>query len=124
MRALLRLDQLQRRTDSVGSGIGRAAEQCVGLAHLDEHGAEIIALGECLAAVFLGHLALAQLDHLCDHLVHAGIGGRIDDLGLGNVEATLFGCGLDLVDIADEDDVHQIVLDEAISRFENTGVRA
>lgn len=24
----------------------------------------------------------------------------------------LFGCGLDLVDIADEDDVHQIVLDE------------
>ena len=124
MRALLRLDELQRRTDSVGSGIGRAAEQCVGLAHLDEHGAEIVALGECLAAVFLGHLALAQLDHLCDHLVHAGIGGRIDDLGLGNVEAALFGCGLDLVDIADEDDVHQIVLDEAVSRFENTGVGA
>lgn len=39
---------------------------------------------------------------------------------LGNVEAALFGCGLDLVDIADEDDVHQIVLDEAVSRFENT----
>lgn len=40
------------------------------------------------------------------------------------VEAALFGCGLDLVDIADEDDVHQIVLDEAVSRFENTGVGA
>ena len=124
MRAFLRLDQLQRRTDGIGSGIGRAAEQCVGLAHLDKHGAEIIALGECLAAVFLRHLALAQFDHLLNHFVHAGIGCRVDDLGLCNVEAALFCCGLNLVNIADENDVHQIVLDEAVCRFENTGVRA
>ena len=124
MRAFLRLDQLQRRTDGIGGGIGRAAEQCVGLAHLDKHGAEIIALGECLAAVFLRHLALAQFDHLLNHFVHAGIGCRVDDLGLCNVEAALFCCGLNLVNIADENDVHQIVLDEAVCRFENTGVRA
>ena len=124
MRALLRLDQLQCRTDGVGGGVGRAAEQRVGLAHLDEHGAEIVALGQRGAAVFLRHLALAQLDHLCDHLIHTGVGGRVDDLGLGDVEAAL-GCGsLDLVDIADEDDVHQIVLDEAVSRFEDAGVGA
>ena len=124
VRALLRLDQLQSRTDGIGGGVGRAAEQRVGLAHLDEHGAEIVALGQRGAAVFLRHLALAQLDHLCDHLIHAGIGGRVDDLGLGDVEAAL-GCGsLDLVDIADEDDVHQIVLDQAVGRFEDAGVGA
>ena len=124
VRALLRLDQLQSRTDRIGGGVGRAAEQRVGLAHLDEHGAEIVALGQRGAAVFLRHFALAQLDPLCDHLIHTGVGGRVDDLGLGNVEAAL-GCGsLDLVDIADEDDVHQIVLDQAVGRFEDAGVGA
>ena len=44
--AWLGLDELQRGTDRVGRGVGSAAEQAVGLAHLDEHGAEVVALLE------------------------------------------------------------------------------
>ncbi len=124
MRALLGLDELQRRADGVRGRIGRAAEQSVGLAHLDEHRAEIVALGERRAAVLLAHLALAQLDHLGDHLIHALVGGRIDDRGLADAEVALFRSSLDLVNIADEDDVHQVVLEQTVGRFEDPGIGA
>ena len=124
MCALLRLDQLECRTDGIGRGIGSAAEQSVGLAHLDEHGAEVVALCKRRAALFLGHFALAKLDHLCDHLVHALIGGRIDDGGLADAEAALFRSSLDLVRVADQDHVHQILLEQAVGGFQNTGVGA
>ena len=98
----LGLDELQRGTDRVGRGIGGAAEQTVGLAHLDEHGAEVVALFERGAALVGGHLALAQLDHLVDHLVHALVVFGVDDLGAADVEADVLGCGGDLIGVADE----------------------
>ena len=44
MCALLGLDKLQRGTNGIGGGVGRAAQQAVGNAHLHQHGAEIVAL--------------------------------------------------------------------------------
>ena len=40
------------------------------IAHLYQHGAEVVALRQSCLAVFCGHLALTQLDHLLDHSVH------------------------------------------------------
>ena len=59
-------------THGVGGGIGGAAQQSVGLAHLHQHGAEVIALLQVAADLLLRHLALAQLHHLLNHLLHAG----------------------------------------------------
>ena len=70
------------------------------------------------------HLALAQFHHLSDHLVHALIGSRVDDCGLADAEIALFCGSLDLVDVADEDDVHQVVLEQTVGRFEDAGVGA
>ena len=94
MAAGLRLDQLQRGTHGVGGGIGRAAEQGVDQTHLDEHRAEVVALGKCRAAVLFAHLALAQFHHLGDHLVHALIGSRVDDCGLADAEIALSAAAL------------------------------
>ena len=82
----LALDQLQRGADGIGGGVGGAAQQAVGLAHLDQHGTEIVALGHCCTALLFGHFALAQFHHLGDHLVKAFIVDRVDDLGAGDVK--------------------------------------
>ena len=100
--ARLGLDELQRGTDGIGGGVGGAAEQAVGLAHLDEHGAEVVALLERGAALVGGHLALAQLDHLLDHRVHALVILGVDDLGAADVEADVLGHNGDLLGVADE----------------------
>ena len=100
--AWLGLDELQRGTDRVGRGVGSAAEQAVGLAHLDEHGAEVVALLERGAALVGGHLALAQLDHLVDHLVYAVVILGVDDLGTADVEADVLSGGGNLIGVADE----------------------
>ena len=100
--AWLGLDELQRGTDRVGRGVGSAAEQAVGLAHLDEHGAEVVALLERGAALVGGHLALAQRDHLVDHLVHAVEILGVDDLGTADVEADVLSGGGNLIGVADE----------------------
>ena len=99
---LVGLDELQRGTDRVGRGVGSAAEQAVGLAHLDEHGAEVVALLERGAALVDGHLAFAQLDHLVDHLVHAVVILGVDDLGTADVEADVLSGGGNLIGVADE----------------------
>ena len=101
--ARLRLDQLQRRTDGIRGGIGRAAQQAVGNAHMNQHGTEIVGLLQRGAALFLGHLALAQRHHLLDHLLHALIGLRIDDPRAADIEAGFLGGGLDLLLVADQD---------------------
>ena len=124
MCARLGLDQLQSRTNGVSGGVGSAAEQSVSLAHLNEHGAEVVALGQCSAAVFLAHLALAELYHLSYHSVHLRVGSRVDDLHALDIEAALCSSSLYLVNIADQDGIHQAVLLQACSRFEDTSIRA
>ena len=123
MRARLRLDELQGGTDGVSRGIGRAAQQSVRIAHLHEHRAEIVALGQRLAALLCSHLALAQGDHLLDHLVHAGIGRGVDDLQALDVEAALDSCCFDLFGRADEDRGKEAALLQAVGSLEDTGIR-
>ena len=65
----LGLDELQGGTDRVGGGIGGAAQQSVGIAHLHQHGAEVVALLERGAALVGGHLALAQRDNIVENHV-------------------------------------------------------
>ena len=120
----LGLDELQRGTDRVGRGVGSAAEQAVGLAHLDEHGAEVVALGERGARVLCGDLAAAQLDHLLDHRVHFGIGQRIDYLKTLDIEAAFCSRGLDLIDVADENRSQEAVLLEPCCGLENARIAA
>ena len=124
MRAGLGLDELEGGADGVCGGVGGAAQQGVGLAHLHQHGAEVVALLQSGAAVVLAHLAPAELHHLGDHLVHAGVGLGIEDLGPADVEAVLRGGGVDLVRIAHQDDVHQILLDEAGGGLLDAGIGA
>ena len=122
VRAGLGLDELECRTDGVGGGVGGAAQQGVGLAQLHQHGAEVVALLEGGAALVLAHLALAQLHHLGHHLVHAGVGGGVNDLRPGDVEAVLLRRGLDLLHIAHQDHVHQILLQQPGGGLQNAGV--
>ena len=81
----LGLDELQGGADGVGGGVGGAAQQTVGHAHLYQHGAEVVALHQGGAALVGGHLAAAQRHHLLHHLVHVGIGGGVDDLSTPDV---------------------------------------
>ena len=124
MRALLGLDQLQRGADGIRGGIGGAAQQAVGLAQLDQHGAEIIALQQVGAALLGAHLALAQLHHGLDHLVHARVGGGIQDLRAIDVEAILGSGGLHLVHGTHQDHAHELFLEQTGSGAENAGVHA
>ena len=124
MCALLGLDKLECRTNGVGGGVGRAAEQAVCDAHLNEHGAEVVALKESCAAILCAHLALAQCYHFLDHCVHALVGGGINDLKAVNIKAALFGSSLDLIDIADEDRGQETVLLQACRRLEDASVAA
>ena len=101
----LALDQLQSRADGVCGGVGCAAQQAVSLALLDQHGAEVIALGQSGTALLIGHLALAQLDHLGDHLIKALVVGGVDDLGTGDVKAAVSSGLLDGFDLAQQDDL-------------------
>ena len=118
------LHQLQSRADRVSGGISRAAQKRVSRAHFHQHSSEIIALGQCGAAVLGRHLALAQLYHFGNHLIHSCICSRINDLQTVNVKAALCGVGLDLVHIADQDRCQETFRLQLCSRFENTCVRA
>ena len=120
----LALDELERGTHGVRRGVGRAAQKAVGLAHLDKHGAEIVALGKVLAAILRGHLALAELDHLRDHLVHALIGRRIDDLRALDIKTALCGRGLHILDDADQDRLQEAALQKPVGRLQDAGVGA
>ena len=123
MRAGLGPDELQRGADGVCRGVGSAAEQGVGHAHLHEHRAEVVSLLQQLAALFGRHLALAKSDHRIDHLVHLIVGQRVDDLQAFDIEAALRGRGLDLFHVADEHRGEEAVLLQAGSRLKNAGIR-
>ena len=122
--ALLGLDELQRRTDGVRGGVGRAAEQGIGHAHLHEHGAEVVALLEVGADFFHGHFALAQVEHALGHLVHLVIVGGIDDLQPLDVKVAGLGRSLHVLDVADEDRRQEAALFQAGSGLEDAGVGA
>ena len=118
----LALDQLQSRADGVSGGVGCAAQQAVSLALLDQHGAEVIALGQSGTALLIGHLALAQLDHLGDHLIKALVVGRVDDLGTGDVKAAVSSGLLDGFDLAQQDDLQGLACQQTACSGQNTGV--
>ena len=120
----LGLDELQSGTHGVGGGVGGAAQQGVGLAHLHQHGAEVVALLEVGAALVGGHLALTQSDHGVDHLVHAFVGQGVDDLHAGEVIAQLLGLGVELFLGADQHGGEETVGLQAGSSLHDTGIGA
>ena len=75
-------------------------------------------------AVLRGHLALAQLDHRRDHLVHALVGRGIEDLQTFDVKAALGRSRLHGFDVADENGGQEAVLLQAGGRFEDARVGA
>ena len=111
-------------THGVGGGVGGAAQQSVGHAHLHQHGAEVVALGESGAAILGAHLALAELYHGVDHLIHFIVSERIEDLKPFDIEAALGCCGLDLVHVAHQDRRQKAVFFQPCGGLENTGVGA
>ena len=124
MRAFLGLDQLQSGADGISGGVGSAAQQAVSLAHLYQHGAEVVALEQVGLALLGGHLALAQLNHLCNHFIHLGIGLGINDLYALDIKAALLGSGLNLGHVANQDNLHNALCLDAGSGFQDTSVGA
>ena len=122
--ARLALDELQRGADGIGGRIGGTAQQAVSFAHLDKHGAKVVALGQSGAALLVGHLALAQLDHLGDHLVKARVVGGVDDLGTGDIKAAISSGLFDGLDLAQQDDLQGLASQQAACSRQNTGVGA
>ena len=120
----LGLDNLQGGTDSVGGGIGGAAQQSVGVAHLHQHGAKVVGLHQSVAALLLGHFAFAELHHGGDHLVHVLKGGGIDDDGAADVEADILGDLLDLLGVADQDGGQEGTGQQAGGSLQDAGVSA
>ena len=84
------LYKLQRGADGIRSGICSSAKKRVGHAHLDQHGAEVIAFFQVVGAFLGRHFTLAQLHHLCHHFVKAVIAVGVDYLKSVNVEAAFF----------------------------------
>ena len=120
----LGLDQLQSGTDGISSGVGGTAQQSVRVTHLHQHGAKVVGLHQSGAALVLGHLALAQLHHGSDHLVHVGEVGGIDDLSAADVEADLLGSGLDLIGIAHQNGGQEGTGQQTGGSFQNAGIGA
>ena len=108
MRARLCLDELQSRSDGVGCGVSRSAEQAVRLAHFYEHGAEIVALCQRFTNFFLRHF-LSEFHHGFDHVVHVVVILRINDLAFADVEAGFFGCRVEFLRSSDEDNIKDAV---------------
>ena len=117
-------DQLEGRSDGVRSRIRRSSEQAVGLAHLYEHGPEIVAVRREFSGVFLGELALAEFYHLCDHFVKAFVVRRVDDLAPGKIIAALFGSLFEFRLAADEDDLQNARFSEFGSGVHDARVRS
>ena len=124
MSALLGLDQLQSGTDGVGGGVGSAAQQAVSLAHLDQHGAEVVGLLQQSSALLCGLLALAQLDHGVDHLIEAGVVLGVDDLSSGNIKIASSGSGLALCLVADHNDFQHALCQQLACGLQDAGVIA
>ena len=118
------LDQLQRRTNGIGGGVGCAAGQGVGQPLLDQHGTEVVGPEEHFAGPLSGSLALAQRYKIIHKPIHVGIGGRIEELQSIDVEAALGGCRLDCVHIADEHRREEAILLQTRDSFKDARVGA
>ena len=124
MCALLGLDQLQSGTNGVGSGVSSAAQQAISLAHLHQHGAEVVGLLQQSGALLSGLLALAQLHHGVDHLIKTGIVLGVDDLGSGNIKVTGGSSSLALSLVAHHDDLQHALGQQLCSGLQNAGIIA
>ena len=120
----LGLNQLQSRTNGISSRISSAAQQSISLTHLYQHGAEVIALCQvCLDGIHV-HLALAQIKHGLCHLFHLRIGCRINDSCTGNIKVSSCSSVLYFLFSTDQDNIHQVILQQACSSLQNAGIRA
>ena len=124
VRAGLGLYELQRGADRIRGGVGGAAEQGVRLAHLDQHGAEVVRLLEGGGAVLAAELALAQREHRLDHLGEVRVIIGVYDLQAVYIEAALGRGGLDLGRVADEHRREEAAGLEPCGALEDTGVRS
>ena len=122
--ALLGLDQLQSGADGIGGGVSSAAQQAVSLAHLDQHGAEVVGLLQQSSALLCGLLALAQLDHGVDHLIEAGVVLRVDDLSSGNIKIASSGSSLALCLVADHNNFQHALSQQLACGLQDAGVIA
>ena len=124
MCALLGLDQLQSGTNGVGSGVSSAAQQAISLAHLHQHGAEVVGLLQQSGALLSGLLTLAQFHHGVDHLIETGIVLGIDDFGSGNIKVTGGSSSLALSLVAHHDDLQHALGQQLCSGLQNAGIIA
>ncbi|MPM83264.1 hypothetical protein SDC9_130327 [bioreactor metagenome] len=122
--ARLGFDDLQRGTDGVGGGVGGAAQQSVGIAHLHQHGAKVVALLQGLAALCLVHLALAQLKQGGNHFVHLGKILRVDDFSAPNIETGILSGGGYGVGIAHQNGSQERTGQQTGGRLQNAGIGA
>ncbi len=110
------LKDLQRGAQGVGGGVAGAGDQAVGVTHLDHHGAKVGGVHHLGASLLDGDALLgAELGKLLRVLlVLLGI-ARIDDGGAGNV---------DLVGVAQDDDLCQALLDDLGGRDDGARILA
>ena len=120
----LALDQLQSRTDGVSGGVSGAAQQAVGLAHLDQHGAKVIALGQSGTALLVGHFALAQLNHFGNHCVKLRVSGGIKDLGTGDIKIAVGSSLFDGLGLAQQDDLQGLASQQTAGGGQDTSIGA
>ena len=124
MRAFLGLDQLQSGADGISGGVGSAAQQAVSLAHLDQHGAEVVGLLQHCGTLFSGLLALAQLDHGVHHLVETCVVLRVNDLSSGNIKIACGSSGLALSLVAHHDNLQNALGQQLAGCLQDAGVIA
>ena len=121
----LGLDDLQSRTDCVSGGIGSTAQEAVSLAHLDQHGAEIVSFGKDGACLFGGHaFGLSDLTEHVHHLVHLVIVFGIDNDRAADVEALDLSCFLDLIHLSEKDGGQEVAGQKTGSRLQDSRVAA
>ena len=99
-----------------------AGNHAVSLAHVDEHGAEIVRIAQLNACFFFGCFAFAAFYEFSDHVVVFCIVVWIDDLYAVDVDASFFGNGLNFFRIAEKDRDDQTVLLMACDSAEDADV--
>ena len=120
----LGFDQLQSGANGVSGGVGCAAQQAVSLAHLYQHGAEVVALQQRLLALLSSHLALAQLYHGVHHFVHALVGFGVQDLGAVDTAAIGVSSLFYGLHIADQHNIHDVAAQQTAGSLQNAAISA
>ena len=120
----LGLHQLQSRADGISSGVCGAAQQGIGVTHLHQHGAKVIALGQRFPAILSGHLALAEGNHLLHHGVHLRVSSRVDDLDAFHVKVPGGGSSLDRLHLTNENRGQEAAFFQPVRGLQNSGIGA